>query len=79
MPIINLKLDNILSFSNFDINFSYPIKLRNTLIPNENLANVPTFRYKKLNIFVGANASGKTSLVKCIWRILDFLASKKKI
>ncbi len=78
MPIINLKLDNILSFSNFDINFSYPIKLRNTLIPNENLANVPTFRYKKLNIFVGANASGKTSLVKCIWRILDFLASKEK-
>lgn len=78
MPIINLKLDNILSFSNFDINFSYPIKLRNTLIPNENLAKVPTFRYKKLNIFVGANASGKTSLVKCIWRILDFLASKEK-
>ena len=78
MPIINLKLDNILSFSNFDINFSYPIKLRNTLIPNENLAKVPIFRYKKLNIFVGANASGKTSLVKCIWRILDFLASKEK-
>ena len=78
MPILNLKLDNILSFSNFEINFSYPIKLRRNLIGEENLESIPSFRYKKLNVFVGANASGKTSLMKCIWKILLFLRVNEK-
>ena len=78
MPILNLKLNNILSFSNFEINFSYPIKLRRNLIGEENLESIPSFRYKKLNVFVGANASGKTSLMKCIWKILLFLRVNEK-
>ena len=78
MVILNLKMDNILLFDKFDINFSYPIKLRNTIIENENLKYVPSFRYKKVNIFVGANASGKTSLMNCIWNILLFLHNKEK-
>ena len=78
MVIMNLKLDNILAFDNFEINFSYPIKLRKTLIQNENLFNKTSFRYKKLNIFVGSNATGKTSLIKCIWNILLFLNLKEQ-
>ena len=78
MIIMNLKLNNILSFYDFNINFSYPNKLRNTLIENENLEHIPSFRYKKLNIFIGANASGKTSLMTCLWRILVFLNRHEK-
>lgn len=78
MVILNLKLDNILCFKDFEINFSYPKKLKNTLIKDENLLNYPSFRYKKLNVFIGSNASGKTSLIRCLWRILIFLRNKEK-
>ncbi len=78
MAILNVKLDNVLSFYNFNVNFSYPNKLKTSIIENENLEFVPSFRYKKLNIIVGSNASGKTSLIKCIWRTLLFLNKKEK-
>ncbi|MCR5350802.1 MAG: AAA family ATPase [Acholeplasmatales bacterium] len=79
MAILNIKLDNVLSFFDFNVNFSFPNKLKTSIIENENLEYVPSFRYKKLNIFVGSNASGKTSLMKCIWRILLFLNRKEKM
>lgn len=78
MIIMNLKLNNVLSFYDFSINFSYKTKLRSTLIDNEWLTKIPSFRYKKLNIFMGSNATGKTSLVKCIWSILLFFKDKNK-
>lgn len=79
MPIMYLKMDNVLAFNDFEISFSYPVKLRKTLIQDENLAGKSTFRYKKLNIFVGSNATGKTSLVRCIWAILSFLKKKERV
>ena len=78
MPILYLKMDNVLAFDNFEVSFSYPVKLRKTLIEEENLACRPTFRYKKVNIFIGSNATGKTSLMKCIWSILLFLRNKER-
>ena len=78
MVILNLKMNNILAFNDFEVNFSYPKKLNKTLIPNENLNNKPSFRYKKLNIFIGSNATGKTSLIKCIWTILLFLNRREQ-
>jgi AAA15 family ATPase/GTPase len=79
MPILNLKMDNILSFNQFEINFSYPQKLNHSLVNNEFLSQIPSFRYKKINIFIGSNASGKTSLIQCIWKILLFLQRKERI
>lgn len=78
MVILNLKVNNILAFQDFDINFSYPMKLRKTTIDKEFLSKVPSFRYKKVNIFIGANASGKTSLMKVIWYTLLFLKNKDR-
>ena len=76
MPILNLKLDNILAFNDFEINFSFPKKLNSSFINDENLKNFSNFRYKKINILLGSNASGKTSLIVCIWKILFFLKRK---
>lgn len=78
MVIMNVKLDNVLAFSDFKVNFSYPIKLRRSIIENEELSNVPGFRYKKLNVFIGSNASGKTSFIKALWNVLLFLDRKEK-
>lgn len=78
MVILNLKLNHILGFDDFEVCFSYPRKLGKSLIEGENLSSIPSFRYKKLNIFVGSNATGKTSLLKCISSILDFLKTSEK-
>ncbi len=78
MILMNLTINNVLAFNDFDINFSYPMKLRKTTIDGEFLSDIPSFRYKKVNIFVGTNASGKTSLMKVIWRCLLFLKNKDR-
>ncbi len=77
MVIMKLKLNNIFSFKNFDVNFTYPKKIKNSLVQHEYLASNESFRYKKLNIFIGSNASGKTSLIRSIWQILLFLSKKE--
>ena len=78
MVILNLKLENMLAFNDFEVSFSYPKKLSTSLIEEENLNYRKSFRYKKLNVFVGSNSTGKTSLVKCILLKSQILSSKPK-
>ncbi len=73
MVILNIKLENIYGFKDFEINFSYPKKIVNSLIPTEHLPGRPNFRYKKAVILMGANASGKTTLGKALFHILESL------
>ena len=46
MVILNLELNHILAFNDFIVNFSYPRKLNRSAIENENLKDIPSFRYK---------------------------------
>ncbi len=73
MIVMNLELDNLFGFNNFKANFSYPKKIVNSTIQGEYLQNKPNFRYKKVNILMGANASGKTSLGSAIKDIFNFI------
>lgn len=75
MIVMDLTLHNIFGFTNFNINFSYPKKIVNSIIENECLAERPNFRYKKAVILMGANATGKTSLGKALLRIFKFINS----
>lgn len=75
MIVLDLKLKNILGFSNFEINFSYPKKAVGSIIENEHLSGRPNFRYKKVVLLTGANATGKTSLGKALSRIFKYLES----
>lgn len=77
MAILRIKLDNILCFNDFEADFSYPKKLVNSSLDYEYLRDYPKMRYKKVNIIIGSNASGKTSLGKAIWTILRFLLNKE--
>jgi len=77
MAVLRLDLDNILCFSNFSVDFSYPKKLVNSNLPNEYLSNYPNIRYRKVNVIVGTNASGKTSLGRALWQIFLFLKEKE--
>ncbi len=76
MVILHVKLDNIFGFKDFEINFSYPKKIVNSLIPSEHLPGRPNFRYKKAVILMGANASGKTTLGKALYYIFELIRTR---
>lgn len=70
---MKLSLNNFMSFNDFKINLSYPKKIVNSLITDEYLKDRSNFRYKKVVILMGANASGKTSLGLMLNRISNFI------
>lgn len=72
MIIMRVKADNMLCFNEFDINMSYPKKIVNSPIANEYLSERPNFRYKKINILMGGNATGKTSLGKILLMFMNY-------
>lgn len=76
MILMDIKMDNICAFHDFHCNFSYPRKISKNAIDEEYLKDVPSFRYKKLNIIMGPNASGKTSFGKALMTIYSFIFSK---
>lgn len=73
MIIMDIKVDNLYAFKNFHMNMSYPKKIVDTTIPEEYLHDRPNFRYKKLNIIMGGNATGKTSLGKIFMAFANYL------
>ena len=77
MVILNIKLDNLLIFHDFSKNLSYPKKPVHTTIENEHLEGRSNFRYKKLVVLMGANATGKTALGKVLMGIFNFISRKE--
>lgn len=73
MIVMDLKLDNFCAFKGFHVNFSYPKKIVNSSIADEYLKDRPNFRYKRVNILMGANATGKTSLGMMLMTIFNFI------
>ena len=76
MILMDLKADNFYCFNDFHINFSYPKKIVGSYIENEFLAGRKNFRYKKANILMGSNATGKTSLGRLFLSIFNFMDKK---
>ncbi len=74
---MNLKLRKILGFDDISINFSFPRRQKKSTIGEECLRGISSFHYKKINLILGSNSSGKTSLGKVIRCICDFLSSKE--
>ena len=64
MIVLNLTLDGIYGFNDFMINFTYPKKIVNSIVERENF-----YTY----IYLGANATGKTSLGKALLRIFSYM------
>lgn len=77
MIVMYVKLKNICAFDDFHANFSYPKKIVNSSIEREYLPGFPNFRYKKVNILLGTNASGKTSFGKILMYIFNFMKRKE--
>lgn len=77
MAVLKVRFDNILCFNNFEANFLYPKKVVGSSLENEYFYNYPKLRYKKVNILIGPNASGKTSLGKAIWKTMSFINNRE--
>ena len=77
MIIMDLKIDNIMLFKHFHMNMSYPKKIVDSSIEEEFLVNRKNFRYKKVNILMGANATGKTSLGKVMMHTFNLISRGK--
>lgn len=76
MIILDLCIDNYYAFKNFHVNFTYPKRIVDSNIEDEYLSGHPNFRYKKVNIIMGANASGKTTLGYMLKSIFNFIKRK---
>ena len=72
MIIMDIKVDNIYAFQNFHMNMSYPKKIVDSTIENEFLEDRLNFRYKKVNIIMGGNATGKTTLGKLLMAFANY-------
>ncbi len=72
MIIMDIKADNLYGLKNFHMNMSYPKKIVDSTIIGEYLEGRPNFRYKKINIIMGANATGKTSLGKLLMLFANY-------
>lgn len=77
MIIMSLKINNFYSFKDFEINFSYPRKIKNSLIEHEFIEEIPNFRFKKLNIIMGSNSAGKTTFGKMLRNVFNFIAKQR--
>lgn len=79
MVIMDIKATNFYNFNNFHMNMSYPKKIVNSIIESEYLKDRPKFRYKKLNVIMASNASGKTTLGLLLLNAINFMARKESI
>lgn len=77
MIIMDLRIDNFFAFKNFHINMSYPKKIVDSYIEGEFLKERENFRYKKVNVLMGGNASGKTSIGLMLMSVCNFIEKKE--
>lgn len=73
MIVLNVKIDNLYMFKNFEVNFTFPKRVSNSILEDETLNYAPKIRYKKVNIIMGANASGKTTFGRLLCNFENFL------
>ena len=77
MIVMDVKINNFYAFKDFHMNMSYPKKIVNSYIRDEHLKERPNFRYKKVNIIMGANATGKTSFGQMLMSVFNFIHKKE--
>ena len=76
MLLLNIILNNIYGFSDFEMDFSYPKNIASSIVGDEFLPDRPNFRYRKVIVLMGTNAAGKSCLGKALQYITDFINTR---
>ncbi|WP_318375873.1 AAA family ATPase [Enterobacter sp.] len=77
MPYTRVKISNLYSFQETELNLSFTRKPVNVPLDYEYLASNPKFYFKKVCIISGANAAGKTSFGRVLLGIQNFIDKKQ--
>ena len=73
MVLLRTFLDGVYGFEEFEAKFTYPKKIVNSFIEDEHLPERERFRFCKVAVLMGQNASGKTSLGRALHQIFSFI------
>lgn len=79
MLFTRLIVKNLYSFDNLDIDFTLRGKPREEIIEGEFLEDRPNFYIKRLCVFAGANATGKTSIGRIMCAMQNFLVIHRRL
>lgn len=79
MIFTHIKLKNISCFKETELDLSYPRKIKDSPIEYEFLEEADNFRFKRVCILMGANASGKTAFGKVLCSIINLLDHSNNI
>ena len=77
MPYTRVKISNLYSFDETELNLSFTRKPVDSPLDSEYLVSRPKFHFKKVCVISGANASGKTSFGRVLLGIQNFIDKKQ--
>ena len=75
MILLRTFLDGVYGFEEFEVKFTYPKKIVNSFIEDEHLPDRERFRFCKVALLMGQNASGKTSLGRALEQVFSFIGT----
>ncbi len=73
---MKVALDNFYCFKNTTVDFTYPRKLVASSLDNEFFEERPNFRFKRVCILAGGNASGKTAFGRMLYTIQNIISGR---
>ncbi|OYQ76027.1 AAA family ATPase [Wohlfahrtiimonas chitiniclastica] len=79
MIFTRVKIDNLFCFKDTEISFTYPKKNPDSIIEHEYLMGAENFRFKRLCIISGANASGKSSFAKILRLLVNIVHTGRRV
>ncbi len=79
MLFTRLVVKNLYSFDDLDLDFTYTKKKTHLPLEGEFLENRPNFYVKRVCIFAGANATGKTSIGRVMCAMQNFIVLHRRL
>ena len=76
MILLNMKIDNLCMFDKFNIDFTINRLQGKSIVGYERVKLAPEIKFKKLNIIMGGNATGKTTFGKILCRMENLLMGR---
>lgn len=76
MILLNMKIDNLCMFDKFNIDFTINRLQGESIVGYERVKLAPEIKFKKLNIIMGGNATGKTTFGKILCRMENLLMGR---
>lgn len=79
MIFTRVRIKNLYCFEDTELDLTYPRKIADSTIEHEYLDDrAPNFRFKRLCIISGANASGKSSFGKIMMEIINIISKGRE-